>query len=55
MERRDLIRKYVKQGMIVDGKVINYVHIIAANETEQLRVYGKARNGMICLYLITGI
>ena len=41
MERRDLIRKYVKQGMIVDGKVINYVHIIAANETEQLRVYGK--------------
>ena len=24
-ERRDLIRKYVKQGMIVEGKRINYV------------------------------
>ena len=29
-ERRDLIRKYVKQGMIVEGKRINYVFVVAS-------------------------
>ena len=30
LERRNLIRQYVKQGMIVDGKKINYVFVVAS-------------------------
>lgn len=40
-ERRDLIREYVKQGMVVDGRVINYVQIVATNDTEQLRHFDQ--------------
>ena len=41
-ERRDMIREYIKQGMIVDGMTLNYVMVIACDvsevdEMEQLR------------------
>lgn len=41
VERRNTIRRYIKQGMIVDGKVVNYVQIIAANETERIVLFEK--------------
>lgn len=41
VERRDTIRRYIKQGMIVDGKVVNYVQIIAANETDRIVLFEK--------------
>ena len=36
VERRQVIRKYVKQSMIVDGKKINYVFVVASplNDTQ---------------------
>ena len=40
-ERRDMIREYIKQGMIVDGMTLNYVQIIATNDTEQLRRFNQ--------------
>ena len=39
VERRNLIRRYIKQGMVVNGKVINYVQIIAGNDTDLLSQY----------------
>ena len=30
IERRKIIRRYVKQGMVVDGKKINYVFVVAS-------------------------
>ena len=38
LERRNLIRQHVKQGMIIDGMIVNYVMIVAAgaNETSAL-------------------
>lgn len=34
LERRNLIRQYVKQGVVVGGKVVNYVIIIAADDAD---------------------
>ena len=36
VERRNIFRRYIKQGMIVDGRVVNYVQKIAANETTEI-------------------
>ena len=32
--RRELIRQYVKQGMVVDGKTLNYVIVVASDKSE---------------------
>ena len=43
LERRNLIRHYVKQNMIIDGMIVNYVMIVAAgaNETSALNELKK--------------
>lgn len=43
LERRNLIRHYVKQNMIIDGMIVNYVMIVAAgaNETNALNELKK--------------
>ena len=41
LERRQFIRQYVKQGMVVDGKVINYVMVVALDENDD-----KARKNL---------
>ena len=45
VERRQTIRKYVKQNMIVDGKKINYVFVVASllNDTQSMNEL-KAEN-----------
>lgn len=43
LDTRNLIRHYVKQGMIIDGMTVNYVMIVAAgaNETDALNELKK--------------
>lgn len=46
LERRNLIRQYVKQGMVIDGMTINYVMIVASsnNDTNTLNELKRENN-----------
>ena len=43
VERRQVIREYVKQSMVVDGKKLNYVFVVASplNDTQMINALNK--------------
>ena len=44
--RRSLIRKYFRQGMIVDGKAINYVFVVASPRNDSMELQTIQRENM---------